>query len=135
MEVSWERRLAWGRPVMLAMLAARLGMRECLATREGRPSPSRSSLFSTTKRALLSGLTEPDQWWSQSFISTFLPLVSVVKRLMISQRVYRLERLSTEFTEKRLARIRVNVTQVDLETFFALRNSPANSTSELGHEI
>ena len=54
---------------------------------------------------------------------------------MISQRVYRLERLSTEFTEKRLARIRVNVTQVDLETFFALRNSPANSTSELGHEI
>ena len=119
---------------MLAMLAARLGMRECLATREGRPSPSRSSLFSTTKRALLSGLTER-QWWSESFISTFLPQVSVVKRLMISQRVYRLERLSTEFTEKRLARIRVNVTQVDLETFFALRNSPAYSTSELGHEI
>ena len=69
------------------------------------------------------------------YISTFLGQFSVVKRLMITQSIFRLERLITEFTEKRLVRIRVNITQMDLETLFALRNSPANSTRELGYKI
>ena len=65
------------------------------------------------------------------YISTFLVQFSVVKRLMISQSIYRLERLITKFTHKWSVRVRVNITIVDLEAFFALRNSPAYSTREI----
>ena len=50
---------------------------------------------------------------------------------MISQSIYRLEGLLTKFTDKRARVSAVNITDVDLETFFALRNTPANSTCEL----
>ena len=54
---------------------------------------------------------------------------------MISQSIYGLERLITEFTNKRPVRVGMNITEVDLQTFLALINSPANSTCELGHNI
>ena len=142
MEVSWERRLAWGIPAA-AILAARLGIKECLGTRLGGKTTFWSSCdvssFMSTKRALLSRgrrhFTREGQVTEEkmvrTFISTLFFQLSMVQWLVVTQSINWLELLVTKLTDELLVRIAVNITHMDLETPFRLRNCPTNSTGKI----
>ena len=59
----------------------------------------------------------------------------MIERLVIPQCVNGLELLVTKLTDELLVRIIVNITHVDLQTLFGLRNCPANSTCEISRVV